>query len=95
MENSAKAKWLQWWINLPKYLKNCEPRYRHLRKSEIPIVKSNENLTIKVISGKSYGVESLKELTYTPIHYYDFIVNKKKQNLFKNFKKHLMYFFIF
>lgn len=65
---------MQLWVDLPKELKNCDPRYRDLRASEIPIVKPNDKITVKVISGESYGTESVKELAYTPIDYYDFEV---------------------
>ena len=59
---------MQLWVDLPESLKNCEPRYRDLRADEIPIAQTPDGLvTIKVISGKSQGVESLKDLTYTPV----------------------------
>ncbi|KAF3391401.1 Pirin [Penicillium rolfsii] len=59
---------LQLWVDLPKQLKMCEPRYRDLRASEIPLVKTDEDrVEIKVISGQSHGVDSVKELAYTPV----------------------------
>lgn len=77
MENGDAAIGLQLWVDLPKDLKNCEPRYRDLRNKEVPIAKPNEHLTVRVISGKSYGVESLKELAYTPVEYYHFESDKR------------------
>jgi redox-sensitive bicupin YhaK (pirin superfamily) len=62
---------IQLWVDLPNHLKNTNPRYRDLKEWEIPeVVEQDGKLTIKVISGKSYGVESVKELAYTPIDYY-------------------------
>ncbi|KAK5127107.1 hypothetical protein LTR85_008467 [Meristemomyces frigidus] len=59
---------MQLWVDLPKSLKNCEPRYRDLRASEIPVAKADEGkVTVKVISGRSYGVDSVQELAYTPV----------------------------
>ena len=59
---------LQLWVDLPENLKNCEPRYRDLRATEIPVVQTpDKKVTVKVISGKSEGVESLKDLAYTPV----------------------------
>lgn len=59
---------LQLWVDLPKELKKCEPRYRDLRASEIPSAKSDDGLVhVKVISGKSYGVDSVQDLAYTPV----------------------------
>ncbi|KAI5466974.1 RmlC-like cupin domain-containing protein [Mariannaea sp. PMI_226] len=59
---------LQLWVDLPQNLKNCEPRYRDLRGSEIPSVKvDDDRVTVKVISGQSHGIDSVKDLAYTPV----------------------------
>ena len=59
---------LQLWVDLPKHLKYCEPRYRDLRGSEIPVATADDNkVQIKVISGVSQGVESVKDLAYIPV----------------------------
>lgn len=59
---------MQLWVDLPKELKNCEPRYRDLRASEIPLATTPDNkVAVKVISGKSLGVDSVKDLAYTPV----------------------------
>ena len=80
---------MQLWVDLPKALKNSKPRYRDLREWEIPIAKADDGkVTVKVISGKSYGVESIKDLAYTPINYYYFKVRaggEFKQELQKGF----------
>ncbi|KAM0255978.1 hypothetical protein ACHAQJ_005282 [Trichoderma viride] len=66
---------LQLWVDLPKELKYCEPRYRDLRAAEIPSVDVDEGrATIKVISGQSHGVDSVKELAYTPVWLLDFLL---------------------
>ena len=47
-------------------MKGVKPRYRDLREWEIPeVVTDDGKVTIKVISGRSHGVESVKELAYT------------------------------
>lgn len=62
---------IQLWVDLPEKLKESKPRYRDLRKNTIPeVVEQDGKLRVKVISGNSYGVESVKELAYTPIDYY-------------------------
>ncbi|KAK2865488.1 hypothetical protein FQN49_003527 [Arthroderma sp. PD_2] len=59
---------MQLWVDLPKKLKMCEPRYRDLRAAEIPLASTdNGRATVKVISGKSHGVDSVKDLAYTPV----------------------------
>ncbi|KAI0804968.1 RmlC-like cupin domain-containing protein [Xylaria sp. FL0064] len=58
---------LQLWVDLPSDLKKCEPRYRDLRAKEIPQVDINDKVHVKVISGQSGGVDSVKDLAYTPV----------------------------
>jgi len=64
---------LQLWVDLPEKLKEVEPRYRDLKTWEIPVAETPDGkVKVKVISGKSYGVELLKELAYTPVQYYHY-----------------------
>ncbi|KJR84654.1 uncharacterized protein SPSK_09449 [Sporothrix schenckii 1099-18] len=66
---------LQLWVDLPQNLKNCEPRYRDLRAAEIPTVDVDDNkVHIKVISGESHGINSVKDLAYTPVWILDLTV---------------------
>ncbi|EQB53255.1 pirin [Colletotrichum gloeosporioides Cg-14] len=59
---------LQLWVDLPKHLKSCEPRYRDLRAKEIPTVDVDDGkVHIKIISGQSHGVDSVRDLAYTPV----------------------------
>lgn len=73
-EDGTNVEGMQLWVDLPKNLKDAKPRYRDLRAEEIPIARPNDKVQVKVISGKSYGVESVKELAYTPMDYYWFTV---------------------
>jgi len=67
---------MQLWVDLPKELKYCEPRYRDLRAKDIPQATSEDDgrVHVKVISGQAFGVESAKELSYTPVWYLHFTV---------------------
>lgn len=66
---------LQLWVDLPEKLKEVEPRYRDLKEWEVPeVTQQDGKLKVRVISGKSYGVESIKELAYTPVHYYHYVL---------------------
>ncbi|KAK1836039.1 RmlC-like cupin domain-containing protein [Podospora conica] len=59
---------LQLWVDLPAKLKMVEPRYRDLKADEVPAVTADDGkVTIKVISGRSHGVDSVKDLAYTPV----------------------------
>lgn len=71
--NGEAAIGLQLWVDLPEALKESKPRYRDLRSWEIPEVTAQDGkLKVKVISGNSYGVDSQKDLAYTPVNYYHF-----------------------
>ncbi|KAH3664175.1 hypothetical protein OGAPHI_004889 [Ogataea philodendri] len=73
-EDGTNVEGMQLWVDLPKDLKHTNPRYRDLRDAEIPVAEPNDKVKVKVISGKSYGVESVKDLAYTPIDYYNYTV---------------------
>lgn len=62
---------LQLWVDLPKELKECEPRYRDLKAKEIPIIHPSPKVEIKVISGESHGTSSVQDLAYTPVWFFD------------------------
>lgn len=67
---------MQLWVDLPEHLKSCEPRYRDLRAGEIPqATTADGKVEVKVISGRSQGVESLKDLAYTPVWLLDVTVH--------------------
>lgn len=66
---------IQLWVDLPRDLKDCAPRYRDLRARDIPETTADAGrVYVKVISGKAYNTESLKELAYTPVWLLDFTV---------------------
>ncbi|EED16079.1 pirin, putative [Talaromyces stipitatus ATCC 10500] len=66
---------MQLWVDLPKELKYVEPRYRDLRATEIPVAEVDDGRAIiKVISGQSHGVDSVRDLAYTPLWYFDITI---------------------
>lgn len=74
-DDGSPTEGLQLWVDLPAPLKDCAPRYRDLRAYEVPEATSSDGkVSVKVISGKSYGIESKKDLAYTPVVYYMFTV---------------------
>jgi quercetin 2,3-dioxygenase len=67
---------MQLWVDLPEKLKSCEPRYRDLRASEIPLAKTDDGkVEIKVISGRALGVDSVQDLAYTPVWLLDVTIH--------------------
>lgn len=66
---------MQLWVDLPQALKTVEPRYRDLRAKEIPTVEvDGGKVRVQVISGKSHGVDSVRDLAYTPVWVLDVTV---------------------
>lgn len=66
---------LQLWVDLPVELKHTDPRYRDLRAKDIPVAEPSDKVSIKVISGKSHGVESTSSLAHTPTWLFDVTIN--------------------
>jgi len=74
-QNTEKNVGMQLWVDLPEKLKMCEPRYRDLRGTEIPKVTTDDGkVQVKVISGQSQGVDSVKDLAYTPVWLLDILI---------------------
>ena len=69
---------LQIWINLPKKNKNVKPYYQHIKKENIPVVKENDAVEIKVLVGKVKDTESLVQ-TYSPVSIFDIKFSRSGQ----------------
>jgi redox-sensitive bicupin YhaK (pirin superfamily) len=63
---------LQLWVDLPSELKNCDPLYRDLKREEIPVVKPNDKISVKLISGETYGVKLERDLAHVSVDYYHY-----------------------
>ncbi|CAN3373887.1 hypothetical protein DIURU_004401 [Diutina rugosa] len=73
--DGTNAQLLQLWIDLPNKVKDAPARYFDLREWEVPkFVSADGDITVKVVAGKSYGVESRKNLTYTGVEFYHYIL---------------------
>ena len=60
-EDGTKTLGLQLWVDLPTHMKSAPPNYRDLREWEVPEVETdNGKVQVRVISGSSQGVLSLK-----------------------------------
>ena len=61
---------LQIWVNLPQKDKKVKPWYQHIKKNNIPAIKENDNIEIKVLVGKVKGTKSAVQ-TYSPVSIFD------------------------
>jgi len=57
----------QLWANLPAAQKMMDPRYRNITQSQIPVVKTEEGATVRVICGSIDGVSGpIREIVIDP-----------------------------
>jgi redox-sensitive bicupin YhaK (pirin superfamily) len=56
----------QLWVNLPRRDKMMAPRYQDVPAARIPVVRSAEGVTVKVIAGEALGARAVID-TRTPI----------------------------
>ncbi len=61
----------QLWVNLPAKLKMTEPRYQEIKSSQIPEVKHDDGVLVKVIAGEYGGVEGAISEIYADPEYLD------------------------
>lgn len=47
----------QLWANLPAKMKMMDPRYRGIKKKEIPLVKTQDGATVRIICGELNGTK--------------------------------------
>lgn len=47
----------QLWVNLPARLKRTDPRYQEIPSARIPEVREDDGTVVRVIAGRSHGVE--------------------------------------
>ncbi|QLH74257.1 MAG: pirin family protein [Methanomassiliicoccales archaeon] len=61
----------QLWVNLPRTAKMMPPRYRDIRKEEIPEVKLGRGSSVKVIAGRYGKAEGPVKDLVVPVSFYD------------------------
>lgn len=75
-KDGSPSSGLQIWVDLPEDARNIDPNYRDQPEWESPTVKSKDGkVQVRVVSGKSYGVENAKKLAYIPVDFYHFTVD--------------------
>ena len=72
---------LQIWVNLPQKNKKAKPWYQHIKRNDIPVIKDNDGVEIKVLAGKVKNINSLIQ-TCSPVSIFDVkFSNSNKINL--------------
>jgi len=70
-ENDPKLAGFQLWANLPASHKMMEPRYREVKKEQIPEVSINDKVKVKIIAGEINGTKGPVEDIVTEPEYLD------------------------
>jgi len=70
-ENDPKLAGFQLWANLPASHKMMEPRYREVKKEQIPEVSINDKVKLKIIAGEINRVKGPVEDIVTEPEYLD------------------------
>lgn len=61
----------QLWANLPSHAKMMDPRYRGIKKKEIPVVTMPDGVKVRIISGELNGVKGPVQDVMTSPEYMD------------------------
>lgn len=54
-QKEGKMHGFQMWVNLPAKDKMCPPRYQDFQKEQIPVINTDNGVTIKIMAGTSHG----------------------------------------
>jgi redox-sensitive bicupin YhaK (pirin superfamily) len=71
VEDDPSLAGFQLWANLPATHKMMDPRYRDLKQSDIPEVKINDKIKVKIISGTFNGTQGPVQDIITDPEYLD------------------------
>ncbi len=70
-QESGVMEGFQLWLNLPGHDKLCEPWYRDIQSAEIPELVTAQGVTVRVIAGRSHGVDGAMQRAHTEPLYLD------------------------
>jgi len=90
-ENDTLMMGFQLWANLPSSHKMMDPRYRDVKKEQIPEVRINDSVKVKIICGDIKGIKGPVQDVVTDPEYLDITISpnsefkheiKEKNNVF-------------
>jgi quercetin 2,3-dioxygenase len=85
----------QLWVNLPATHKMMSPRYQEIKASEIPVVKEENGVTVKVIAGKLNSIEGpVKDIIADPV-YFDISIPQNTTYLLNVKEDYAVFAFVF
>ena len=86
---------LQLWVNLPATHKMMSPRYRGIKAEEIPVLKEENGIIVKVIAGELNGIKGpVKDIIAEPV-YFDVSLPESSAYTFKVNQDYTVFAFVF
>ncbi len=70
-QEAGRMEGFQLWLNLPAQDKMCPPWYRDIPSAEIPELRTPAGVTVRVIAGRSHGVDGAMQRQATQPLYLD------------------------
>ncbi len=70
-QEEGRMEGFQLWLNLPAREKMREPWYRDIQSAEIPELVTAQGVTVRVIAGRSHGVDGAMQRAHTEPLYLD------------------------
>jgi hypothetical protein len=70
-QEAGRMEGFQLWLNLPAKDKMCAPWYRDIAAGEIPVLRTPEGVTVRLIAGDSHGVKGAMQREATQPLYLD------------------------
>ena len=70
-QEAGRMEGFQLWLNLPAKDKMCAPWYRDIPAAEIPQLRTPEGVTVRLIAGRSHGVDGAMQRDATQPLYLD------------------------
>ena len=78
-ESDPKLAGFQLWANLPASHKMMEPRYREIKKEDIPEVSINDKVKVKVVAGEINGTKGPVQDIITEPEYLDVAMDSNSE----------------
>lgn len=70
-QESGRMAGFQLWLNLPAQDKMCAPWYRDIQREQIPELRTEQDVLVRVIAGASHGVKGAVQRAHTQPLYLD------------------------
>ncbi len=91
----GRMRGFQLWVNLPKAHKMMDPRYRDVRKEQIPEIQYDDGIRIKIISGKVTDTSGPVKDLMVDVVYLDVSISSGKMMHYEVAKDHKAFIYVF